>query len=78
LENLSVRNIPLLEVSPNPALVAARDEAVTQPKHYQIQTRSGSHYLLENGEPIARFNQLEKAEAARAGLVAKLAATYER
>jgi hypothetical protein len=49
-----------------------------QPKFYEIQTRSGSHYLLENGEPIARFNQLEKAEAARAMYVAELAATYER
>jgi phage regulator Rha-like protein len=37
-----------------------------------------SHYLLENGEPIARFNELEKAEAARAMYVAELAAMYER
>ena len=26
-----------------------------QPQYYEIQPRSGSHYLLENGEPIARF-----------------------
>ena len=49
-----------------------------QPKYYEIQPRSGSHYLLENGEPIARFNELEKAEAARAMYVAELAAMYER
>ena len=49
-----------------------------QPKYYEIQTRSGSHYLLENGEPIARFNELEKAEAARTMYVAELAAMYER
>jgi hypothetical protein len=49
-----------------------------QPKYYEIQARSGSHYLLENGEPIARFNELEKAEAARAMYVAELAAMYER
>ena len=49
-----------------------------QPKYYEIQPRSGSHYLLENGEPIARFNELEKAEAARAMYVADLAAMYER
>jgi hypothetical protein len=49
-----------------------------QPKYYEIQPWSGSHYLLENGEPIARFNELEKAEAARAMYVAELAATYER
>jgi hypothetical protein len=49
-----------------------------QPKYYEIQPRSGSHYLLESGEPIARFNELEKAEAARAMYVAELAAMYER
>jgi hypothetical protein len=49
-----------------------------QRKFYEIQPRSGSYYLLENGEPIARFNKLEKAEAAHAMYVAELAATYER
>jgi uncharacterized membrane protein YccC len=49
-----------------------------QPKYYEIQPGSGSHYLLENGEPIARFNELEKTEAARAMYVAELAAMYER
>jgi hypothetical protein len=49
-----------------------------QPKYYEIQARSGSHYLLENGEPIARFNELEKAEAARAMYAGEVAAMYER
>jgi hypothetical protein len=49
-----------------------------QPKYYEIQAKSGSHYLLENGEPIARFNELEKAEAARAMYVAEVTAMYER
>ena len=35
-------------------------------KFYDLQPRDGSHYLLENGEPIARFNELSKAEAVRA------------
>jgi hypothetical protein len=47
-------------------------------KFYDLQPRDGSHYLLENGEPIARFNELEKAEAVRAGLAAEIAAMYER
>lgn len=34
-------------------------------KFYDLEPRGGSHYLLENGQPIARFNCLEKAEAAR-------------
>jgi hypothetical protein len=41
-----------------------------QPKYYETQP--------QNGEPIARFNELEKAEAARAMYVAELAAMYER
>ena len=41
-----------------------------QPKYYEIQPH--------NGEPIARFNELEKAEAVRAMYVAELAAVYER
>jgi phage regulator Rha-like protein len=41
-----------------------------QPKYYEIQP--------QNCEPIARFNELEKAEAARAMYVAELAAMYER
>jgi hypothetical protein len=47
-------------------------------KFYDLQPREGSHYLLENGEPIARFNELSKAEAVRAGLIAEIAAMYER
>jgi hypothetical protein len=48
-----------------------------QSKYYEIQPGSSSHYLLENGEPIARFNELEKAEAARAMYVAEVAAMHE-
>jgi len=40
---------------------------------YDLEPRDGSHYLLENGKPIARFDELEKAEALRAHLVAELA-----
>jgi hypothetical protein len=47
-------------------------------KFYDLQSRDGSHYLLENGELIARFNELCKAEAVHARYVSDIAAMYER
>jgi hypothetical protein len=47
-------------------------------KFYDLHRRDGSHYLLENGEPIARFDEFWKAEAVRARYVADIAAMYER
>jgi hypothetical protein len=43
-------------------------------KFYDLQPRDGSHYLLGNGEPIARLNELSKAEAVCARYVAKIGA----
>lgn len=35
-------------------------------KFYEIEPKAGGgYYLLENGQPIARFDDLAKAEAAR-------------
>jgi hypothetical protein len=45
---------------------------------YEIMPMSASHYLFENGQPIARFNELAKAEAAHAQFVAEIAQLYER
>jgi hypothetical protein len=47
-------------------------------KFYDIVPGDGSHYLCENGRPIARFNDLAKAEAVRANLINELAAMHER
>jgi hypothetical protein len=47
-------------------------------KSYDIEPRGGSHYLLENGKPIARFNTLKTAIAAREQFVEQLAEEYER
>ena len=38
-------------------------------KFYDLEPRCGSHYLLENGRAIARFDSLEKAEAVRSAFV---------
>ena len=50
------------------------------PKHkfYDLQPGAGSHHLCENGVPIARFDDLEKAEAVRARYVAEIAEIHER
>jgi hypothetical protein len=45
---------------------------------YDIEPRAGSHYLLKNGQEIARFDQLERAEKVRAGCVAAIAASLDR
>lgn len=47
-------------------------------KVYEIMPGSGSDYLFENGRPIARFNDLAKAEAVRARFVAEVAEQIER
>ena len=47
-------------------------------KFYDLAPAAGSYYLLENGKPIARFDELAKAEAVRAQLTNELAARYEQ
>jgi hypothetical protein len=47
-------------------------------KFYDLEPCDGSHYLLENGKPIARFDSLEKAEAVRASFVEELVEMYDR
>ena len=47
-------------------------------KFYDIQPGDGSHHLCENGVPIARFDELEKAEAVRARYMADIAEIHER
>jgi hypothetical protein len=46
-------------------------------KFYDIEPRGDSHYLLENGRPIARFNDLAKAQAVRAQFIEELAAEFD-
>jgi|HubBroStandDraft_6_1064221.scaffolds.fasta_scaffold4606631_1 hypothetical protein len=48
-------------------------------KFYDLQPGAGSHHLLyENGVPIARFNELEKAKAVRARYMAEIAEIHDR
>jgi hypothetical protein len=45
---------------------------------YDIEPRAGSHYLLKNGQAIARFDELARAEEVRTGRVAAVAKRFER
>ena len=45
---------------------------------YDLEPGDGSHYLLQDGHPIARFNKLAKAEAVRSELMAELAERLEK
>lgn len=47
-------------------------------KSYDLQPSGGSHHLCENGVPIARFDELERAEAVRARFVAEIAERNEQ
>jgi hypothetical protein len=46
---------------------------MTENKFYDLEPRSGSHCLIENGDAIARFDELAKAEAVRALYVQEVA-----
>ena len=46
-------------------------------KFYDLESRGGSWYLLENGQPIARFDEVGAAEAVRESFCQELIARFE-
>jgi len=52
---------------------------MTKPgRHAEIVPKDGSHYVLVDGVEWSRHDDLAKAEAVRAAIVARWAAEYER